>query len=292
MEAAMSRWAAGAAIAIALFLAAAPAAPAAVTGTVGGVAEPASGVLRLTVLASEDSTVGLRRASVKLAGRFVDAGTFGDPGCDGSSPDPALACPGTGSVTLEVPTTAVPDGSHRLEVLVEDGAARVFSLFDREIVVDNSPVLRETSVTLVLGSSGLQSGPGSPGNGGGPRGGRGNDCRSPRLTMSLDQPPLAFRGPVPVLRAGRYHRFRGRLTCVVGGRRRSAPRGTLVGVRNVSGGRTVVKPPLRVGAEGRIVARLRYWNSRVIVFEARSARGGIVRVRIPVRIALAGRSGG
>jgi len=102
--------------------------------------------------------------------------------------------------------------------------------------------------------------------------------------MFLAQSPLRIRRGVPVLAAGRRYRYLGRLTCRVNGRRRPAPQGTRIEIRNRLRGRTFVKPGVKVRKNGLIVTKLAYPSSRVIVFRARAASGELVRVRIPIRV--------
>ena len=107
-------------------------------GAVGGVTDPAAGVLELTVYAT-DGGAGLLRATTALDGRTLDEAHFAD-------------APATGSVTLHVPTTVVADGVHRLRVDVEDAAGNVAVLVDRDIRVANTPVVSHPTVEVTVGS--------------------------------------------------------------------------------------------------------------------------------------------
>jgi hypothetical protein len=89
---------------------------------------------------------------------------------------------------------------------------------------------------------------------------------------------------VPVLAAGRTYRYAGHLTCRIDGRRRPAPRGTQVQVRNRLRGWTISKPSIRLRKAGDVVAHLAYRSSRVVIFRVRAAGGDVVRVRIPIRV--------
>ena len=60
-------------------------------------------------------------------------------------------------------------------------------------------------------------------------------CRSPRLSVFLAQKPLRVSSGVPVLKTGKRYRFSGRLTCVINGRRRSAPKRTRIDILNTVG---------------------------------------------------------
>jgi len=215
-------------------------------GAVGGVTDPAAGVLELTVYAT-DGGAGLLRATTALDGRTLDEAHFAD----------ATA---VGSVTLKLPTTVVADGVHRLRVDVEDAAGNIAVLVDRDIRVANTPVVSTATVIVTVGSGGTPVTPSA---------GAASGCRSPSLSMMLDQRPLRFEDGVAVLAAGRKYRFRGRLTCRIDGHRRPAPRGMLV------------TPGAKVRADGRIVVRVASRSSRVITFRV---RGADVAVRIPVRV--------
>jgi hypothetical protein len=253
-------------------------AQAATSGAVGGVRDPAGGVLELTVQAVENEGVGLRRASVTLGGTALDTATFADPDC---APG---ACPAVGTVALTAPTYGVPEGPARLEVTVEDAAGTVTHVVDQTITIANRQPTSTSTVTVSVGAGAKnpQTGPGGPGGPAGPPGTRG--CASPRLSMFLAQRPLRIRRGVPVLAARRKYRFRGRLTCVVDGRRRAAKRGTLVQVRDRRKGRTIERPAARVKTGGAIVVRLAHRRSCAVVFRIRGAGGHLVRVRIPIRV--------
>ncbi len=102
-------------------------------GAVGGVRDPASGVLELRVQAIETAGVGVRRATATLAGSALETATFAEPDCV-----PGV-CPAVGAVALDVPTYDFPDGPARLEVTVEDAAGTVTHVVDQTVTVDNTP---------------------------------------------------------------------------------------------------------------------------------------------------------
>jgi hypothetical protein len=268
-----------AACALGVLLAAAPAAMAETTGAVGGVRDPAAGTLELTVQASENGGAGLRSAAVTLAGELLDAAPFGDPDCV------AGGCPEVGSVSLTAPTTGVPDGPQRLEVTVEDGAGRVVHLVDRTITVANIQPPMHSTVTLTIGSNPSTGPSGGTEEPPGGVGGQQTGCRAPRLSVVLAQRPVRVRRGMPLLAAGRRHRFQGRLTCLAGTRRVAAPSGTPIGLRHWVRGKIQARHVLRVSAKGRFSVRVRISSRRVLAFRARSATGTIVRVRIPVGVA-------
>ena len=257
----------------------APAALAATAGAVGGVRDPAAGTLELTVQASENGGAGLRSAAVTLAGQLLDSAAFDDPGCV------AGGCPEVGSVSLTAPTAGVADGPQRLEVTVEDGAGRVVHVVDRTITVANVQPPVPSTVTLTLGSGPSTGGSGTTETPPGGVGGEQSGCRAPRLTVVLAQRAARVRRGVPLLAAGRRHRFQGRLTCLAGTRRVAARRGTPIGLRHWVRGHVEAQHVLRVGADGRFSARIRVPSRRVLAFRARSDSGAIVRVRIRVGVA-------
>ena len=265
--------------AVAALLTLPAAAQAATHAAVGGLRNPAAGTLQLTVQAVETDGIGLRRATAILGGHTLDTQYFGeDPGC---APG---ACPTVATVALAVPTGAVPDGPARLEVTVEDAAGSVTRVVDQTITIANRPVVSNPTVVVTVGGGAKkpQTGPGGPGGPAGPSGNHG--CRSPRLSMFLAQRPLRIKRGVPVLAAGRKYRFRGRLTCVVDGRRKAAPRGTLVQVRDRRKGRSIVRPVARVKVGGAIVVKLAHRRSCTVIFRVRGAGGNLVSVRIPIRV--------
>lgn len=254
------------------------AAQASTSAAVGGVRNPAGGVLELTVQAVENEGIGLRRATVILAGTPLDTESFAEPDCV-----PGV-CPAVGTVALTAPTYGVPDGPARLEVTVEDAAGTVTHVVDQTVTVLNRQPTSTSTVTVSVGggSKKPQPGPGGPGGPAGPS--ETNGCASPQLSMFLAQRPLRVKRGVPVLAAGRKYRFRGRLTCVINGRRKAAPRGTLVQVRDRRKGRTIERRAARVKTGGAIVVKLAHRRSCTVVFRIRGAGGRLVSVRIPIRV--------
>jgi hypothetical protein len=254
------------------------AAQASTSAAVGGVRNPAGGVLELTVQAVENEGIGLRRATVTLAGTPLDTESFAEPDCA-----PGV-CPAVGTVVLTAPTYGVPDGPARLEVTVEDAAGTVTHVVDETITVLNRQPTSTSTVTVSVGGGSKKPQPG-PGGLGGPAGpSETSGCASPRLSMFLAQRPLRVKRGVPVLAAGRKYRFRGRLTCVINGRRKAAPRGTLVQVRDRRKGRTIERPAARVKTGGAVVVKLAHRRSCTVVFRIRGAGGHVVSVRIPIRV--------
>jgi hypothetical protein len=264
--------------AVAALLTLPAAAQASTFGAVGGVRDPAAGTLQLSVQAVETEGIGLRRATARLGGNTLDSQYFGDPDCV-----PGV-CPAVATVGLTVPTAAVSDGPARLEVTVEDAAGTVTHVVDQTITVTNQPVVSNPTVVVSVGGGAKnpQTGPGGPGGPAGPSDTSG--YASPRLSMFLAQRPLRIKRGVPVLAAGRKYRFRGSLTCVIEGRRKAAPRGTLVQVRDRRNGRTIERPAARVKTGGAVVVKLAHRRSCTVVFRIRGAGGHLVSVRIPIRV--------
>jgi len=265
-----------AAIALAAPAAAGAAAPA---GAVSGVRDPASGVLRLVVLATADE--GLRSARAGLDGATAATASFG---CDA---DPA-ACPPAGEATLLVPTTGVPDGTHRLTVTVTDAAGGEARLVDRVVTVANAPVLQQTTVTVRIGT-GRPGGDDGPGGSGGPPA-TPAACASPRLKVEAAWRDPRVRRVRLVLRAGRRYPFAGRLTCVRDGRRLPAARGTRIVLAQKRDGATLRRRVVRVRADGRFAVRIKARSRRTLVFRLRAADRAAASVRLPVLVLPRGRA--
>ena len=266
------------ALALAAPAVAAPAASAAApTGGVSGVRDPASGVLRLVVLAAADE--GLLSARAGLDGAETATGSFG---CDS---EPAL-CPSAGEVTLLLPTTGVPDGPHRLTVTVTDAAGQETRLVDRVVTVANAPVVQRTTVTIGIGTG---SGGDPPGGSGGPPAGPGA-CANPRLKVKAAWRAPRVRGVRLVLRAGRRYPFAGRLTCLRGGRRVAAARGTRIVVLQKRDGLVLRRRTVRVRADGRFALRIKARRKRTLVFRLRTGGRTVADVRLPVVVVPRGRA--
>ena len=87
---------------------------------------------------------------------------------------------------------------------------------------------------------------------------------------------------MPVLVAGKRYRFTGRLTCIINGRRVSAPKRTRIDVRAIVHGRSVRKGRTAVGAKGKIVFRIASPSSRTLEFRFTAPNGKVTRVRIKI----------
>jgi len=253
------------------------------SGAVGGVRSQATGVLTLTVLAVDDG-LGLSRAAAALDGVALADAAFGDGTCV-EAPDDAAGtnCPSVSTATLDVPTSAFADGPHELTVTVRDAALNVATLVRQTVTVANTPPRNNSTVTVNVGSGKIR-GPSGSGPGGGPVGPEEESCAAPRLEVFLASRPLRIRKGLPVLAAGHKYRWRGKLTCRIAGKRRAAPRGTVVQLRSIVGGRLVSTRKLEVGRRGRLSVRLALRSSRVLVFRFAGANGDVVRVRVRVRV--------
>jgi hypothetical protein len=248
-------------------------------GSAAGWRSPASGTMDLTVQATPDPDTGaaLDSATATLGGAVVTE-SFADGTCSQS-------CPAI--VVLAVDThDALPagelQGERTLVVTIEDVNGESKEILRRMITIDNRPHVSTPTVTIQIGSGSI-SPPSSP-KPGPSKPGSGPACRSPRLSMQLVDRPLRFRRGVPVLKRGKAYRYAGTLTCRIDGRRRPAPRGTQVQVRNRLRGWTIAKPSITMRKAGDVVARFAYRSSRTVIFRVRGAGGEVVRVRIPIRV--------
>lgn len=272
-------------------------------GAVGGLVSPAAGTLSLAVRAT-DAGLGLADARVLVDGVVAGVADLGGADCADLSPGndaidlrAGVTCPtSVEDVPLTVDTTALTEGEHRLEVVVRDVAGNATTVADETVRVANTRPSRSATAILNLGGGGGAPGtgtpdPGGPGGAGGATGGQPGTvtCARPRLTVRLAQRPLRRSRGVAVLRRGARYRFTGRLTCLAGGRRVSAPRGTVVEILNVLGRRTLVKNGVSVRARGEITAILAYRSSRLVRFRFRSADGSVAQVSIRVVVSRGGR---
>ncbi len=275
-------------------------------GAVGGVSSPAAGTLSLSLFAS-DGGLGLASARATLDGALVAVADLGGAACAELSPQDATidlaaggGCPSSvAGARLGVDTTRVPDGAHRLQVVVRDAAGNESTVADEQITVRNTIVPASNQATLTLGTGavpaaggGGQGGAGGPGSGGAP----GNTgagagatpgpaCAKPRLSMMLSQRPLRTVRGVPVLSRSLAYRFSGRLTCLVAGRRTAAPRGTAVEILSIIGTRIRSDGGVTLKSKGVVSVLLRYPTSRIVRFRHRSTDGTTARVSIRIAVA-------
>ena len=89
---------------------------------------------------------------------------------------------------------------------------------------------------------------------------------------------------VPVLQYGKRYRFNGRLTCVINGKRKSAPKRARVDIFNKVGKKTVEKAGTTVRDKGRLTVILSYKSSRSISFRFTNTDGQRSTVTIKVKV--------
>jgi hypothetical protein len=218
----------------------------------------------------------------------VATNALGGASCTDLSPgDPAIdlrvdeSCPQVVSgAPLSVDTTGVTDGAHRLVVRATDAGGNSTTISDQAVEVINTAPQPSATATLGVGTGAISGAGGASGGGASAL----EPCPSPRLSMRLSQRPLRRSRGVAVLRARRRYRFAGRLTCLVAGRRVSAPQGLGVELLNVVRGRTLRKTGMTVRRRGRLTIILAYRSSRAIIFRYRATDGRTARVRIRIRV--------
>ncbi len=250
------------------------------SGAVGGVQSPAEAgsTLSLTIDAS-DTGSGL--ASVQAS---IDGNTASVSLCS------ARSCPeAVSDIPLSIEVGGA--GSHVLLVTVTDAAGNTGTLLEAPIeVLDPVP---PGSNTVTVGISAMHSGPPVEPPEEPPHKHPLKEppvppvCPSPMLEMRLASKPLGYtRKGVPVLRRGRRYRFTGRLTCLHGHRRASAPDGTPVRVLYRVGRRTFKagRGTMLVRA-GSLSGMFKFKSAGTLVFRYSQADGEDVEVRISTAIA-------
>ena len=80
--------------------------------------------------------------------------------------------------------------------------------------------------------------------------------------MILAEKPVRVSKGTPVLRANKRYRFTGRLTCVINGRRVSAPKRARIDLLNTIGKKTSEKSGTTVASKGAFQIILAYPSSR------------------------------
>ncbi|HTA98265.1 MAG TPA: hypothetical protein VK730_11565 [Solirubrobacteraceae bacterium] len=252
------------------------------SGAVGEVQSPAEAgsTLSLTIDAS-DTGSGLASAQASIDGNTASVSLCSAPPC----PEAVSNIP----LSIDVGTA----GSHVLLVTVTDAVGNTGTLLEAPIeVLDPLP---PGSNTVTVGISAMHEGPPveppeepthkHPLKEPPPR--VPPVCPSPMLEMRLASAPLGYtRKGVPVLRRGRRYRFTGRLTCLHGHRRASAPNGTPVRVLYRAGRRTFkARPGTMLMHGGSLSAMFAFKSARTIIFRYNQAGGEDVEVRISTAIA-------
>jgi len=263
-----------------------------VTGSLSGYPSPAGGPLptdqAITVVVTGRSTSGpLDNASLTVDGAAAGGGSH-DFACQ--TADCANA-----NASIPLKTTDYTDGVHQMVVTVRNEAGEtsttsasieIWNNRPNQCPNPNSPP-NSCNAQLSIGSDPTAE-PAAPNTkppgGSGVQGASETSCRSPRLSMSLSQKPLRVSHGVPVLLKNKKYRFTGRLTCLVGNKRKSASKGTRIEIRNTVGRKTVKKPSGKVGSGGKITLVLKYSSSRTIEFRFTNADNKTSKVRIKVRI--------
>lgn len=111
-----------------------------------------------------------------------------------------------------------------------------------------------------------------------------NQCRTPRLSVVLNSKPVRVTKGTPVLRYKKAYKFTGRLTCVIDGKRRSAPKRTKVTILNKVGKKTVRKPNTTIRDKGAVNLKLAFVSDRTVIFRYTNADGQKSEVKIKVRV--------
>jgi len=286
---------------------------------VGGKSSPAAGDIALDVRAT-DAGVGLDSAVAYLATTDTAAAIspavtfkFADQlvdnqmvynSCRDLTPDTATVdlplgalCPTVGKASLVIPTTdgnknpLYTNGNYTLVVRVKDlsGRETIFREGGNLPVVEllNNPNLGQSSQQLSIGTSGLATQQGSTTtnpNGGGVAGASATQCTSPRLSVELAQKPMRVTKGVPVLQRSKRYLFRGRLTCVVNGKRQSAPKRARIDLQNKVGKKTTDVSGTTVAAKGAFKIILSYTKSRTLIFRFTNSEGKRAQVSIKIKV--------
>jgi hypothetical protein len=200
---------------------------------------------------------------------------------------PAESCR-NGSATLPFNTGAFADGFYDLHIVLTDADGVTGTVpIKSDFQIWNDRPSGSSTATLSVGSSVPQPAPSGGGGGGttpggGVLGASAGSCTTPKLSMVLDQKPLRMHRGVPVLVSGKRYRFTGRLTCVINGKRVSAPKRTRIDVLAIVHGRSALEGRASVGSQGKIVFRLASTSSRTLEFRFTDPNGKVTRVRIKV----------
>lgn len=178
-------------------------------------------------------------------------------------------------------------GTYGRSVVFFDAAGNRTTALDNdlfEVSVISKPI---STRTLSIGTDplSLNETPGAPKPpSGGVQGAQRNQCRTPRLSVVLNSKPVRVSKGTPVLLYKKAYKFTGRLTCVIDGKRRSAPKRTKVSILNKVGKKTVRKPNTAIRDKGGVNLKLKFVSSRTVIFRYTNADGQKSEVKIKVRV--------
>jgi hypothetical protein len=184
------------------------------------------------------------------------------------------------------------DGPHTLAVKLYDAAGNVADVlkdykaeFKNGRDPSNCSPSCSAQVPVAGGGTTQPNGANNGNNGsGGVAGASTTSCNSPRLSMELSQRPLKVSKGVPVLLSGKRYRFRGKLTCLINGKRRSASPKTPIELLNTIGKRTYRKGGATVRDKGAITLILAYKSSRTLVFRYTNPDGRRSQVKLKIKV--------
>lgn len=281
------------------------------TASTGGYGNNPSGTQRVTAWGS-DVGVGLDKAEIYIDGVLAASAPFGYPDdapatadkpevpstpttkCHDLAGGDAIAdlpidndCLAYGHSTMNLDTNRWLDGPHVMTIRIYDAAGNANDVLrDYAMNITNHPNLGSSSADLKIGSgnSPTPNGAANGGGSGGVAGETATSCNSPRLSMELSQKPLKISHGRPVLKYAKRYRFRGRLTCIVKGKRKSAPLKTPVELLNVIGKKTYRKGGATVRKNGAITIILAYKTSRTLVFRYTNPDGRRSQVKLKIQV--------
>jgi hypothetical protein len=260
---------------------------------VGGYQSPAGGDLNLDFSGTDVGT-GLRSAEAWITGRPVVTGDFPDTDCRDLTPNDATVdmpfgakCAFVEHAPLTVSVAGLPNGDgYTLNYRVTDWAGNEYTE-SKPLSINVNPYLGTNTQQLSIGTSGTTTPAANNNNNGGSGGVAGataQSCRSPRLSFSLSNKPMRISKGVPVLQYGKRYRFNGRLTCVINGKRKSAPKRARVDILNKVGKKTIEKAGTTVRDKGRLTVILSYKSSRTISFRFTNSDGQRSTVAIKIKV--------
>jgi hypothetical protein len=138
------------------------------TGFAGGLLDdPASGTANLTFTAHDEKGPGVYRVTIQVDGQVLWSATpnLNENKCVAHGTyDEALnfhnsqPCPQATSVSAEIPTPAIADGQHQLEVEVEDAAGNTSLVYDHTITIENHPATASTALVSPAPATGPANG--------------------------------------------------------------------------------------------------------------------------------------